>query len=57
VARFAIRVQYRGQERTIELPFTEDMIRQLAFEAALRGVPISDLVCDLIVESLHNGTI
>jgi hypothetical protein len=39
VARFAIRVQYRGQERTIELPFTEDMIRQLAFEAALRGVP------------------
>jgi hypothetical protein len=57
VARFAIRVQYRGQERTIELPFTEDMIRQLAFEAALRGVPISDLVCDLIVESLQNGTI
>ena len=33
------------------------MIRQLAFEAALRGVPISDLVCDLIVESLQNGTI
>ena len=41
----------------IELPLTQDMIRQLAFEAALRGVPISDLICDLIVESLQNGTI
>jgi hypothetical protein len=57
VARFAITMRYRGEERTIELPVTEDMIRQLAFEAALRGVPISDLICDLIVESLQNGTI
>ena len=57
VASFAITMRYRGEERTIELPLTEDMIRQLAFEAALRGVPISDLICDLIVESLQNGTI
>src|SRR5262245_3321055 len=57
VARFAINMRYRGEERTMELPLTEDMIRQLAIEAALRGVPISDLICDLIVESLQNGTI
>ena len=57
VARFAITMRYRGEERTTELPITEDMIRRLAFEAALRGVPISDLICDLIVESLQNGTI
>jgi len=57
VARFSITMRYRGEERTIELPLTEDMIRQLAFEAALRGVPISDLICDLILESLQNGTI
>jgi hypothetical protein len=57
VARFTITMRYRGEEQMIELPLTQDMIRQLAFEAALRGVPISDLICDLIVESLQNGTI
>ena len=57
MARFAITMRYRGEERTTELPLTQDMITQLAVEAAFRGVPISDLICDLIVESLQNGTI
>src|SRR5262249_31394175 len=30
-ANFAIRMQYKGEERTTELPLTQDMIRQLAF--------------------------
>ena len=49
VARFAISMRYRGEERTTELPLTHDMITQLAVEAAFRGVPIGDLIGDLIV--------
>jgi hypothetical protein len=49
VARFAISMRYRGEERTTELPLTQDMITQLAVEAASRGVPISDLIGDLIM--------
>src|SRR5262245_42355690 len=56
VARFAISMRYRGEERTTELPLTQDMITQLAVEAAFRGVPIAYLIGDLIVGSLqqHN---
>jgi hypothetical protein len=53
VARFAISMRYRGEERTTELPLTQDMIRQLAIEAALRGVPILDLIGDLIMGMLR----
>jgi hypothetical protein len=37
-ANFAIKMQYRGEERTTELPLTQDMIRQLAFEAQFRDM-------------------
>ena len=53
VARFAISMRYRGEERTTELPLTQDMIRQLAIEAAIRGVPILDLIGDLIMGMLQ----
>jgi hypothetical protein len=53
VARFAISMRYRGEERTTELPLTQDMIRQLAVEATVRGVPIRDLIGDLIMETLQ----
>ena len=49
VARFAI----RGEERTTELPLTQDMITQLAVEAAFRGAPICDLIGDLITGILQ----
>ena len=49
VACLAISMRYRGEERTTELPLTQDMITQLAVEAASRGVPISDLIGDLIM--------
>jgi hypothetical protein len=53
VARFAISMRYRDEERTIQLPLTQDMITQLAMEAAFRGVPICDLIGDLIVGTLQ----
>jgi hypothetical protein len=40
-ATFAIRMQYRGEERTTELPLTPNMIGQLALEAAFRNVSSS----------------
>ena len=55
MAHFAITMRYRGEERTTELPLTQDMITQLAVEAAFRGVPIGDLIGDLIVESLQTA--
>ena len=48
-ATFAIRMQYRGKERTTELPLTQDMIGQLAFEAAFRQVSIGEFIGELIV--------
>jgi hypothetical protein len=48
-ATFAIRMQYRGEERTTELPLAHDMIGQLAFEAAFRNVTIGELIGELIV--------
>ena len=56
VPRFAISVRYRGEERTTELPLTQDMISQLAVEAAFRGVPICDLIGDLIMEMLRRAS-
>ena len=48
-ASFAIGMQYRGEERTTELPLTQDMIGQLAFEAAFRNVTIGELIGQLVV--------
>jgi hypothetical protein len=42
-------MQYRGEERTTELPLTQDMIGQLAFEAAFRNVTIGELIGQLII--------
>lgn len=47
-ASFAVRMQY-SEERTTELPLTQDMIGQLAFEAAFRNVSIGKLIDELIV--------
>jgi hypothetical protein len=48
-AGFAIKMRYRGEERTTELPLAQDMIGQLAFEAAFRNVTIGELIGELIV--------
>jgi hypothetical protein len=51
-ANFAIRMQYKGEERTTDLPLTQDMIRQLAFEAELRNMRIGELIGELMVVML-----
>jgi hypothetical protein len=48
-ANFAIRIQYKGEERTTELPLTQDMIRQLALEVLFRDVRIGGLISELII--------
>ena len=38
------------------LPLTQDMISQIALEAAFSGVPIRDLIVDLIMEMLRRAS-
>jgi hypothetical protein len=52
VANFAIRLQCRGRERTTDLPLTQQVVRQLAFEAQLRNMRIGELVGEVIVAML-----
>src|SRR5499425_3139304 len=49
LANLALRMKYRGHERTIELPLTQDMIGQLAFEAQFRNMSIGGLVGELLI--------
>ena len=48
LANLALRMKYRGHERTKELPLTQDMIGQLAFEAQFRNMSIGGLVGELL---------
>jgi hypothetical protein len=52
LANFAIRMLYKDEERTTELPLTHDMISQLAFEAELRNMRIGELIGELMVAML-----
>src|SRR5262249_15381700 len=45
----ALRMGYRAYKRTSELPLTQDMIRQLAFEAQFRNMSIGELVGELLI--------
>src|SRR5262245_46274942 len=45
----ALRMEYRAYKRTSELPLTQDMIRQLAFEAQFRNMSIGELVGELLI--------
>jgi len=49
MVNLALRMKYRGDERTSELPLTQDMIRQLAFEAQFRNMSMGKLVGELLV--------
>src|SRR5262249_24063989 len=49
LANLALRMKYRAYERTSELPLTQDMIRQLAFEAQFRSMRIGELVGELLI--------
>ena len=45
----AIRFQYKGTERTTELPLNLDMIGRLAWEAEFRNMSTAELICELIM--------
>jgi len=45
----AIRFQYKGTERTTELPLNLDMIGRLAWEAEFRNMSTAELIGELIV--------
>jgi hypothetical protein len=49
LAAFAIRMEYKGEERSTRLPLDQEMIRQLALEAEFRGMRIGELVAALIL--------
>ena len=46
---FSLRMQYRGEERTTEIPLTQDMLRKLAIEAWLRDMKIGAVVSEVII--------
>ena len=52
-ANLAIRVQYKGEQRSTDLPLTQDMICQLALEAELRNMGIGELVGELLIATLE----
>jgi hypothetical protein len=53
-ASFAVKMQYRGEARTTELPLTQDAIGQLALEATFRNVTIGELLGELIAAVVNN---
>jgi hypothetical protein len=49
LANLALGMKYRGDEQTSELLLTQDMIRQLAFEAQFRNMSIGEFVGELLI--------
>jgi hypothetical protein len=45
-------MQYRGEERTTEIPLTQDMLRKLAIEAWLRDMKIGAVVSEVIIGAI-----
>jgi hypothetical protein len=56
-ATFTIDMKYKGQEQSTELPFTPDVIGQLALEASFRNQEIGELAKDVLVSVLDKGLI
>ena len=54
---FAIRVQYRGKERTRQLPLTQEMIGRLAIEAEFLGMKTDELIGLLITAIVEKDMI
>jgi hypothetical protein len=52
LANFALSMKYRSHERTSELPLTQDMFTQLAFEAQFRNMSIVELVGELLIATM-----
>jgi len=50
---FGIRMRYKGEDRTIELPLSPDMVGRLAIEAEFRNMRIGELVAKIIVGAVE----
>ena len=48
-----LRMEYRGQQRTTELPLTHEVIGTLAIEAEIRGMRIGEMIAALLVEIVN----
>jgi hypothetical protein len=46
---FSLKMQYRGEERTTDLPLTQDMMRRLTIEAWLRDMKMAEVVSEVII--------
>jgi len=46
---FSLSLQYKGEERTTEIPLTQEMMRQLAIEAWLRDMKMGEVVSEVII--------
>jgi hypothetical protein len=53
----AIRMQYKGKERTTELPLTQDMVGRFALEAEFRGMSTGELIGRLIAAAIENDMV
>jgi hypothetical protein len=53
-ANFSIKIRYKGEERTTELPLTTSMISRLALEAEFRDMRICDLISELLMAAMKN---
>ena len=50
--KLAVRMQYQGCERVIELPLSQDLIGRLAIEAHFSNLSIGEMVAKLITEAV-----
>jgi hypothetical protein len=55
-AQLALRLRYRGIDRTVELPLSEEVLGRLVIEAYFRNLSISDLTAKLIIAGLDPGS-
>jgi hypothetical protein len=56
-ATFTLNMKYKGQERSTALPFTPDVVSQLALEASFRNQKIGELVKDMLVSVFEKNLI
>ena len=56
-ATFTINMKYKGREHSTELPFTPDVIGQLALEASFRNQEIGELAKDIFVSVFEKGLV
>ena len=57
IATFTLDMKYKGQEHSTELPFSPDVIGQLALEASFRNQEMGELAKDILVSVFEKGLV